>query len=56
MNNLIIPKNSPELVIIPSNNKGTGFLRNTYDIRFLSGIIKEQEFLFVIDQAAKINA
>jgi hypothetical protein len=56
MKHIKYPNNSPELVIVPSNEKGTGFLRTCYDPRYLSGIMKEVEFTYIIDVAAKINA
>ncbi len=55
MENMSFPENSNELIIIPSNQKGTGFIKTCYDPR-LKGIMSEQEFKFVIEQAAKINA
>lgn len=55
MENMKFPENSNELVIIPSNRKGTGFIKTCYDPR-LKGIMTEQEFKFIIEQAAKINA
>lgn len=50
------PTNSPNMVVIPSNKKGTGFLKTTYDPRYLVGIMKEDEFIFIIDTASKLNA
>jgi len=55
MENIKFPENSNELIIVPSNNKGTGFIKTCYDPR-LKGIMSEKEFKFVIEQAAKINA
>eukprot|EP00347_Sterkiella_histriomuscorum_P024365 403331373 len=55
MENMKFPENSNDLIIIPSNRKGTGFIKTCYDPR-LKGIMSEQEFKFVIEQAAKINA
>ena len=54
MNNLLFPANSQNLVIIPSNIKGTGFLRTCYDEAVLDGLIGEEEFLEVIDASTKI--
>lgn len=56
MKALAIPENTEELVIIPSNEKGTGFLRNLYDERFLTGFITKEQFDKVIDECSKINA
>lgn len=55
MENMKFPDNSNQLIIIPSNRKGTGFIKTCYDPR-LKGIMTESEFKFVIEQAAKINA
>ena len=56
MEHLEFPPNTPTLVVIPSNEKGTGFLLTCYEPRILNGVIKEAEFNFVIEQAAKINS
>lgn len=39
MKNLKFPSNTQHLVVIPSNEKGTGFLRTCYDKDILEGII-----------------
>lgn len=39
MKNLRFPRNTPNLVVIPSNEKGTGFLRTCYDKDILENII-----------------
>lgn len=39
------PANTKNLVIIPSNEKGTGFLRTSYDKEILEGIMDSKEFL-----------
>lgn len=41
MENLVFPENSPELIVIPSNRKGTGFIKSCYDPRYLKGIMTE---------------
>ena len=48
MENMKFPYNSNELIIIPSNRKGTGFIKTCYDPR-LTGIMSEPEFKFVIE-------
>lgn len=50
------PENNKNLVIIPSNIKGTGFLRTCYDKKILSDIMDEKEFMFVVDAASKVAA
>jgi len=44
-----IPQNTHELVVVNSNSKGTGFMRNQYDERYLKGRISQEEFLKMID-------
>ena len=53
MKQMKFPENNPNLVIIPSNIKGTGFLRTCYDELILKGVMGENEFLSVIDVASK---
>jgi hypothetical protein len=50
------PENSPNLVCIPSNEKGTGFMRTCYVPEILDGIMSKDEFMKVIDDASKIVA
>ena len=54
MEKMNIPQNTPELVIIRANYKGTGFLRNTYDERYLKSRITQEEFLKTVDFASDI--
>ena len=56
MDSMNFPENNQNLVIIPSNIKGTGFLRMCYPEDILSGVISEEEFLSVIDEASKVVA
>ena len=53
-----VPLSSEALVIVPSNIKGTGFLRNTYDLNheFIGGLLNREEFNEVIDKASKMTA
>lgn len=53
---MLFPCNNQNLVIVPSNIKGTGFLRTCYDKEYLKGIMPEDEFLEVVDMASKIVA
>lgn len=39
MKTIQFPENTPQLVVIPSNEKGTGFLRTCYDEEILRDII-----------------
>ena len=54
MEQMMFPKNSPQLIVIPSNRKGTGFIKTCYDPRYLPGILTQQEFNFIIEQASII--
>lgn len=56
MRALHFPENSPNLVVIPSNEKGTGFLRTCYDKDVLDGIMTNDEFQDIIDGASKVVA
>lgn len=44
MKHLKFPSNNANLVVIPSNEKGTGFLRTCYDENILNNIISKDEF------------
>ena len=52
--NLTFLNNGPSLVVVKSNGKGTGFMRNQYDERYLRGHISQEEFVKIIDYASKI--
>lgn len=39
-----IPKSNNETIIIPSNDKGTGFLETCYDHNALRGVIDKNHF------------
>ena len=56
MNHIKFPENSPNLVVVPSNKEGTGFLKHCYDERYLCDHISEEEFEKVVDLSAKIAA
>lgn len=44
MKALKFPENSQTLVVIPSNEKGTGFLRTCYDADILEGLLTKDQF------------
>lgn len=52
------PLNQPSLIIVPSNSKGTGFVRTVQDTQvtklFIENQITDEEFLGVIDKASKL--
>lgn len=50
-----VPKSTEHLVIVPSNIKGTGFLKNLYakNRSFLSGLISKVEYNEIVERAAK---
>eukprot|EP00347_Sterkiella_histriomuscorum_P019658 403340779 len=56
MKALKFPENGPTLVVIPSNEKGTGFLRTCYDADVLEGLLTKNEFQNVVDVAGKVVA
>lgn len=43
-------------MVIPSNEKGTGFLRTCYDAEVLDGILEQKDFQAVVDSASKVVA
>jgi hypothetical protein len=49
MKHLKFPSNTQNLVVVPSNEKGTGFLRTCYDKQNLEGVLTKEEFQDVID-------
>ena len=40
MKSLKFPQNHQNLVVVPSNEKGTGFLRTCYDKETLDGVME----------------
>ena len=53
---LEMPQNNSGVVIIPSNEKGTGFLRTCYDQTILEKFMDKVEFLQIIDKIGKLMA
>ena len=53
-----IPPSTEEIVIIPSNLKGTGFMRKYFDPNkaFLRGLISKEEFDGIIDACSILAA
>jgi hypothetical protein len=53
-----VPLSDENVVIIPSNIKGTGFLRNMYkqNRKFLGGLIQRTDFDQIIEGCGKITA
>ena len=56
MDLMLFPQNTAEMVIVPSNKEGTGFLNHCYDENFLSGFISEMEFNAIILICSRIAA
>lgn len=55
---IYVPKSDENCVIIPSNVKGTGFLKNLYkpNRSYIGGLISKEEFNQIIEGCAKITA
>jgi len=55
---ILVPKSSETMVVVPSNMKGTGFLRNLWwqNRPYLGGVIKMKEFNGIIDTCSQITA
>jgi len=56
MEHIKFPENSPNMIVIPSNKEGTGFLKYCYDERHLKGKISEEDFDKAVEACAKIAA
>ena len=54
MEKLKLPENTSSLIIIPSNGKGSGFLRNAYDSFYCAGYIEQSEFIEIIGKLAYV--
>jgi hypothetical protein len=54
MDHMLFPENGPNLVIVPSNKQGTGFLNHCYDEQYLKEHISEKEFNAVVIVASKL--
>lgn len=50
MEQVPLPQSSSSLIIIPSNAKGAGFLRDGYDEFYLASFIHKQEFDQIISK------
>jgi hypothetical protein len=55
---IFLPSSDESIIVIPSNVKGTGFLRNKYaeNRRFLGGLISKKEFDSMVDTCSKLTA
>ena len=53
-----VPFSNENMVVIPSNMKGTGFIRNTWfkNRPYSGGIIKMKEFNGILDTCSQITA
>ena len=54
MESIRFPENSPNLIVIKSNEKGIGFLKTCYDGRYCAGSIGKDEFDNVIEKASNM--
>lgn len=48
------PSNTPNLIVIKSNDKGIGFLKTMYDSRYCAGVITKDEFDSIIERASNL--
>jgi len=55
---VFLPNSDDTMIVVPSNIKGTGFLRNKYpeNRRFLAGLISKKEFDSMVDTCSKLTA
>ena len=56
MDMMLFPQNCIQMVIVPSNKEGTGFLNHCYDKQYLKGFITEKEFNAIILICSRIAA
>lgn len=54
MEHINFPSNSPNLIVIKSNDKGIGFLKTMYDSRYCAGVISKDEFDSIIERASNL--
>ena len=54
MRSMRMPETNADHVIVPSNEKGTGFLRNCYSETVLKNAMSKEEFLSWVDGATKV--
>ena len=45
-----IPESTPSRIVIPSNDHGTGFMRNAFISDYLDHLISQEKFLEVVDE------
>ena len=53
---MLFPENSREVVIVPSNKEGTGFLNHCYHEKYLKGFLSENEFNAIVLICSRIAA
>ena len=56
MDLMLFPQNTKDMVIVPSNKEGTGFLNHCYEPKFLKGFISEMEFNVIVLICSRIAA
>lgn len=54
MEDIRFPDNTPNLIVIKSNEKGIGFLKTCYDGRYCAGVIGKDEFDGIIEKASNM--
>lgn len=56
MDLMLFPQNTKDMVIVPSNKEGTGFLNHCYEARYLKGFCSEMEFNAIVLICSRIAA
>lgn len=56
MEHMLFPENNEDMMIIPSNKTGTGFLNHCYEPKYLKNHISELEFNSVVLESSRIAA
>ena len=56
MDLMLFPQNDKDMVIVPSNKEGTGFLNHCYEPKFFKGFISEMEFNVIVLVCSRVAA
>ena len=56
MDLMLFPQNTKQMVIVPSNKEGTGFLNHCFEPKYLKGYCSEMEFNAIVLVSSRIAA
>ena len=52
----ILPESTPNMIIIPMNQHGDGYIVSSYDPRYLTGLMTSGEFRYIATEITRITA